>query len=370
MLFLITVFICFFSSLILKNTRVIGLFALMVYAFLAGAASPVTTSDYPVYETHYNLLGYEISPFERGYTYLSTLFSSHGYTYSSFRLFFAFLACFILFIGVCLFTKKVALFAGMYGVTVFFNDATQIRNLMMISLVVLGAGLLTRKRIVWKLIGVGMLIISTQFHDLGFLFTLIFVGLSALNEEVLYRYYKYIVGILFGLGALFSVGSRTSIINIFSTFLNKFSSRTNSAENMVNSFGRGNSWSTIIMVWISLIILSIVLVKLRDLILLKVEGQEAFKVKVLFIGSSISMLVAFLIVIAPDYSRISRNAFLFFLIMLCVCIENYSLKKIIKSNFYIIFLLIVVLISTTYINTIIWGPNYYNSIPYLMRLIN
>ncbi|MGX6454057.1 EpsG family protein [Pediococcus acidilactici] len=370
MLFLITVFICFFSSLILKNTRVIGLFALMVYAFLAGAASPVTTTDYPVYETHYNLLGYEISPFERGYTYLSTLFSSHGYTYSSFRLFFAFLACFILFIGVCLFTKKVAFFAGMYGVTVFFNDATQIRNLMMISLVVLGAGLLTRKRIVWKLIGVGVLIISTQFHDLGFLFTLIFVGLSVLSEEVLYRYYKYIVGILFGLGALFSVGSRISIINIFSIFLNKFSSRTNSAENVVNSFGRGNSWSTIIMVWISLMILSIVLVKLRDLTLLKVEGQQAFKVKVLFIGSSISMLVAFLIVLAPDYSRISRNAFLFFLIMLCVCIENYSFKKIIRSNFYIIFLLIVVLISTTYINTMIWGPNYYNSIPYLMRLIN
>lgn len=370
MLFLITIFICFLSSLVLKNTRITGFFALMVFAFLAGAADPATTTDYSVYETHYNLLGYEVSPFEKGYTNLSMLFSSHGYTYNSFRLFFAILACLILFIGVCMFTKKVALFAGMYGLTIFFNDATQIRNLMMISLVVLGAGLLTYKNPVLKLIGIGVLIISTQFHDLGFLFALVLIVLSTVNGEILYKYYKYVVGILFGLGALFSVGSRTSIINIFSTFLTKFSSRTNSAENVINSFGRGNSWSTIIVVWVSLIILSIVLVKLKDILLLAKEGRQAFKIKILFIGSSISMLVSFLIVIAPDYSRVSRNAFLFFLIMVCMCFENSNFKNVIKNNATLIFLLLVVLASTTYINTTIWGSNYYDSIPYLMRLIS
>ncbi|WP_056997003.1 EpsG family protein [Secundilactobacillus collinoides] len=256
MLFVITMLFCFISSLFIRNTRLIGFLAMMVLAYLAGDADPLTTIDYSVYLMHYNLLGFETSPFEKGYTVLSQFFFYHGLNYAQFRLFFAFLAFVIMFIGVSLFTKKVALFAGLYGLTVFFNDATQIRNLMMIAITILGAGLLAKKNRIPKIFGVFALLIASQFHDLGFVFLLVIVPLSLIKLDTLIRYYKYFVFFLYGVAAFFMVNSDGIVINFFASFLSKFSSRDNSADNVLTSFGRGSSHSTIIFVWILLLLFS------------------------------------------------------------------------------------------------------------------
>ncbi|WP_455387177.1 EpsG family protein [Lactiplantibacillus pentosus] len=366
MLFGITVIICFLSSALLKKTKFIGFLALMVFAFLAGDANLSTTLDYQVYMNHYNLLGWETSPFEKGYTLLSSAVSHAGYTYAQFRMFFAVLALLILFMGLCLFTDKIALFAGIYGCTVFFNDATQIRNLMMISLVVLGAGLLAKEKYVFKILGVAVLLLSTQFHDLGFVFAVIIIPLSFLNMESIQRLYKYWIIGLYLLGAVFAFSSNVSIVQLFATLLTKFSSRSNSAENVLTNFGRGNSLSTIIMMWMTLFLLSILITELTRACLRTNVDRE--KVKILYIGSAISMVVAFFIVLAPDYSRISRNAFVFVLILLCVTLEQKTIVFLTKQNLARLLLLVGVITLTTYINIQIWGPSFAESLPYLAQL--
>lgn len=366
MLFGFTIFICFLSSVFFSKTKFIGLIALIVFAFLAGNANPSTTLDYQVYLNHYNLLGWEASPFEKGYTDLSLLFSRLGYTYAQFRLFFAILAFLILFVGICLFTNKVALFSGVYGITVFFNDATQIRNLMMISLVVLGAGLLSKRRSLYKVMGIFVILLSTQFHDLGFVYALIIIPLSFCNIIVLQRIYKYAVLVLYVLGFVSTIFSHISIVKLLATFLMKFSSRSNSAENVITNFGRGNSYSTTIMMWITLLLVSILFTELTRICMRADVDQQ--KVKLLYVGSAISMIVVFFIVLAPDYSRISRNAFLFVIILLCVTLEQKRVISLTKKNMVRLALLLSVLTLTTYINTKIWGAPYAESIPYLAQL--
>lgn len=368
LLYIGTVIACFLISYLFRDTRIFGFFSMMVFAYLAGDANPNTTTDYPVYMSHYNSLGWETSPFEKGYTELSLLFSHNGYDYAHFRFWFSILAFLILFVGVCLFTKKVALFMGIYGITVFFNDATQIRNLMMIALVILGTGLLAKNSGVVRLIGIMVLLISTQFHDLGFLFLLIIVPLSFIKFGFIEKMYKYFVAILFFLGAIFTVGSNSTIISLFVSFLTRFSSRSNSAENVVTSFGRGNSPKMIVLFWLSLLLFTAVLfilLRVADNIGLKEDRQ----LKMLFVGSAISMTVVFLIVLAPDYSRISRNSFLFIILLLCWVLDKKTKIYWTRKNVYRSVLFLSLIITTTYANTIIWGPLYYQSIPYLAQIL-
>lgn len=365
-LFVGTLFICFTVSFFFRENRLIGFIALMVFAYLAGDANPVATTDYSVYWNHYNMLGWETSPFEKGYTEFSLLFSNYGFNYAQFRLIFAFLAFIILFISVCMFTKNVALFAGLYGITVLFNDATQIRNLMMIALVILGTALMSRENIAVKIGGVITLLVATQFHDLGFVFLIILGPLGFIKIEILRKYYKYVVYMLFGLGIIFTSASSASVVQLFSSFLIRFSSRSDSASNVITSFGRGNSTSTTIMVWLMLILFSLALTMLVNSA--NRLGMNQGQLKYLFVGSAIAMLVAFLIVLAPDYSRISRNAFLFFLILLSKVVEEKKKIKISEKNIAKIFLVLSVLVFTTYENTVIWGPTYIDSIPYLAKI--
>lgn len=358
--------ICFLSSAFFKKTKFIGFLAMMVLAYLAGYANPMTTTDYQVYLTHYNSLGWEVSPFEKGYTELTRIFANIGLNYAQFRICFAFASFLILFVGVYLFTNKIALFAGLYGSTVFLNDATQIRNLMMISLVILGSGLLAKNNYVWKLFGIAILLISTQFHDLGFAFALIIIPLSFFKLKSLTSAYKYTIIGSYVLGIILLTSSHISIVQLMATFLTKFSSRSNSADNVLANFGRGNSLGTIIVIWISLLLVAVLIV-----VLIRAcakTGVSESKLKILFICSAMSVIVNVLIVLAPDYSRISRNSFLFLLILICVTLEQQTVIYFNKSNFLKLFLTICVLMCTTYVNTEIWGSTYYNSLPYLTQI--
>ncbi|WP_328585552.1 hypothetical protein [Secundilactobacillus collinoides] len=238
---------------------------------------------------------------------------------------------------------------------------------MMIAITILGAGLLAKKNRIPKIFGVFALLIASQFHDLGFVFLLVIVPLSLIKLDTLIRYYKYFVFFLYGVAAFFMVNSDGIVINFFASFLSKFSSRDNSADNVLTSFGRGSSHSTIIFVWILLLLFSLVLTMFVKL-LRKLNTGDENKIKLLFIGSASAMLVVFLIVIAPDYSRISRNAFLFLIIMLCSILEKKVVIHLNQKNIEKAILVVFLFTFTAYVNTSIWGSTYYESIPYLAKL--
>ena len=348
MLYCATILICLVVGTIFRDTRIVGFLGMGVLAYLSGAANPLTTLDYPVYLQHYQLLGWETSPFERGYTWMSKLFFDMGFNYAEFRLISMIITFLVLFVGVCIFTKKVALFTGLYGVTVFFNDAVQVRNKFL------------------RIVAMGIVLLSTQFHDLGFVFLIFLIPLSFIGMDRLVRYFKPFYVTSFVIGFVFAVLNTSSVLQLLAGLLEKFSSRQDSATNLFTRYGRGNSFSTIALTWLSVILLIVTMrILMRNARQLGIYESEQFKL--VFIGSCVAIVSVFLIILAPDYSRISRNALLFLLIMLCMVLER---KRIIISNRNLVKILTILslLIVTTYANTRVWGSTYYDSIPYLAKI--
>lgn len=351
-----------------RKNKLIGAGGMAVLAYLAGAADPYTTTDYQVYFNHYNIMGLEASPFEKGYTQLAMLFLNHGMSYAQFRVFFSFLAFLIMYLGVIQFTSNVALYTGLYGVTFFCNDATQIRNLMMISLVLLGAGLLIKPNKYLKLMGIFVFLISTQFHDLGFIFLLI-IPLTLIPGAKLKRLIKPLVSLLVLLAGIIVILGKSRIANLMSLFLGKFSSRVDSTTSVTSHFARGISKSSAIEVIV--VVLSMVLLAwlFSRIFTIKLKQDIVFytKFKVLTIGLSISLLTIILIFMSPDYSRISRNASLFMLVLLSLLTEKSEIR-LSKNSLASVMIVSIVLFCNTFVNSTIWGSTYTDSIPYILQI--
>lgn len=366
MIYLFTIAVCLVTGIIFKNTKVIGFWGLMVLAYLTGTANPLTTLDYEDYLIHYNIQGLEVSPFEKGYTLVSSFFLMHGFDYAHFRIIIAYVAFIFMFIGVCHFTNNVALFTGIYGISFFFLDAIQIRNLLMLAMLILGVGLLAEKNKKSKIFGIFLMFVSTQFHDLGYLFLLFFLICIFTDRERIEKYFNLYVGISFGLGVILLVfNSKTSIVNILYNFLLKFSSRSASAENIMSKYGRGNGISTVIIIWISLLLLYISLkFIINDLKQLGIYNDD--HMKILLVGCMVAFTVAFLAVLAPDYLRLDRVALCFYIILLCV-LKGY-LGTIRKVNPKKIGIILCLLLISIYINNKVWGSEYLQSIPFLIGI--
>lgn len=365
MIFIMTVVISFVASVLMKNTRIVGAAGFFVLAWLAGSADARTTTDYGVYQTHYNALGLEVSPFEKGYTWLSTIFKNQGVSYQEFRLYFVLLAFVILYIGVLMFTKNIAMFTWVYGVTVYFNDATQVRNLMMIALVVLGMGIFTTWNVaLGKVIGSIVILISSQFHDLGFFFFMV-VPLFFVPKDFMKKISSITIGVSAFFALIISVFGNGMVTTLLVRFLTIFSSRSASSENVEAHFSRGTSLSVLILIWVSVLVVW----RLSILFAQQLDSNVEFngsKTRMLIAGMIVSILTLFLILMSPDYSRISRNAFLFFIILATMYFTNKSNKIVRVRGAKILFVLTLILMA--YTHTMIWGNDYQKSIPYIAQL--
>lgn len=364
MLLILTLMVSLITSLIFKNTRIIGAIGFSVLAWLAGSADGRTTTDYQVYQTHYYALGSEVSPFEKGYTVLSEYFNNLGFSYSDFRLIFAFCAFAILFFGVLLFTNNVAMFTWIYGSTVFFNDVTQIRNLMMIAMIILGCGLFIKSNLIIKLLGIAAIVLSTQFHDLGFLFIMI-IPIYFIPKKYITKALGLVVGISLLVTMIIKIFGSSGVTNLIMRGLGAFSSRTDSVNNVQSHFSRGTSLSTIFLIGVTVLLVLYLSTSFTTYIQENMN-INANKLKILYSGVFVSVFTLPLILLSPDYSRISRNAFLFFIIIIVIYYSGIINKKMLVKNRTI--LLIVFLALFTYIHTTIWGPEYQNSIPYIARI--
>lgn len=367
MLFVLTIVVSFVASLLFKKTRVIGALGFASLAWLAGTADERTTLDYAVYKAHFDSIGYEVSPFEKGYASMSAYFYHMGFDYAEFRLVFIFLAFTILFIGVSLFTKNVAMFTWMYGITVFFNDATQTRNLMMISMVILGSALFYKFSVIGKCVGALLIIYSSQFHDLGFLFVLV-IPIYFINLKILKRIEIWAITVSSLIIVFVTIFGNSMVQWILVKFLGLFSSRIDSVSNIQNHFSRGSSISIILLIWITVLL---VLHLSNKFIFSLSDGNQIFRIdkfRMLYSGIFISITALFLIVMSPDYSRISRNAFLFFIILTIIYYtDGKSKSSLVKQETT---LLVISLILVAYTHTFIWGPDYQNSIAYIAKLKN
>lgn len=339
-----------------------------VLAFLAGFPNASQMLDYEDYLIHYNLIGMETSPFERGYTYLSEFFISNGLDYQEFRWITVMFSFLLLFIGILFFTKNVSLYVSLYGTTVFFLDAIQVRNLMMISFVILGAGLLTRKSNKLRIIGIISIFISTQFHDIGFLYLVLLVPLSFISWKNLYLSLKPIVIGTSVITVIITISSFTKLSSVLTLLMNKFSSRDLAADKIETIYSRGSSFTRVLLIWLCVILI----IYVSQIILEKfyVDNKIDDKLRILSLGSWLSLVSVFLIVLAPDFSRITRNSFIFVILLICYAKEHLVFTTFNKATIFKFVAIIGLIFGMVFSNIKIWGATYYQSIPYIIKIKN
>lgn len=355
--------ILFLYQLIKKNTKVIGMIGLLILGYLAGSANPVTTTDYGMYYQQYIISGLTGNfYFERGYSLLGTFFYHLGFNYAQFRFFFSMLIILVLYIGICRFTSNIALFVSIYGITCFFNDATQIRNFMMISLVIIGVSFLKEINLKNIVLATLFILLGAQFQSSGYYFLLILLirlfpkGKILSNFKIVLIFEVVFSGIIIVLG-------KGRIIKLLTILAAPFS---NGRENLVSKISTqyvyGISGRKMILITVS-VIMTLYLSKIMANNLKNNKNAQ-----VLYTAIVSGMLSFPLIFIAIDYSRILRNTFLFFILLICIF---YSNKKVqIEKNKKMILNLgiLCTCLLTAFTNYYLWGPLFQQSIPYLAQM--
>lgn len=351
-----------------KNNKIVGFFVFAVLGYLIGFANPTTTTDYPVYEYYYNYGGATGNfYFEKGYSLISKLFYDIGFNYQEFRILIAFCGFLILFIGISRFTNNIVFVGFIYGLTIFFNDATQVRNFLMIALVILGLSFLkdgsSKKNFCLSLL---FIIIAGQIHSLGYAFIII-PFLSLIPQEIVRRYFNiFIIMFTISLCFLFLLSKYT--VNILVVLSSHFTSRQGLSNRLQLKYSNGTSGFLNMLIIVGIVIACLAMCSITLYLLNRCTNNVlSRKLYVLFCGLVFSMLTTPLLGLAIDYSRISRGCFLFFIIVISIYLER---KKDFRNvdEYLTISSFIIICIVMGYVNTIIWGELYIDSIPYLMKI--
>lgn len=362
MLFATSQFFSLIYEFFSKKGRLIGLITLLCLGYLAGDADPQTTSDYTMYSTIYKQSGVStVNYFEKGYSEMARFFLSHNFDYAQFRLVFAILAAIILYLGVSKFTKNVPLFSVLYGCTVFCADATQIRNFMMISIVVFAYSFLIKASFKNYIIAIALVLVAAQFHSTGYFFLIgILLNLFPTYDGRFTGFILLPVEILTSLFiALFGTSSVTSFLSGIAGLIG---GRDTLSSKLTQQYNYGTQTEIVIAMGL-LITLAVVF----EAVLL---DKDDFKERVLFNGMLVGLFSIPTLELALDYSRISRNAFLFAFIAIAYYFEKHQFSKLDDKRKLSMIGLLIVCVGVGFVYLHFLGSEFTQSIPYLLKLIN
>ena len=367
MIFLFSEFFQFIYQLFKRRTKIVGAVGIAVLAYLAGSASATTTTDYPVYESYYYVAQTGNFYFEKGYSHLGLILLNHGFDYAQFRLFFATLSALILYIGVRRFTENVSFFSFAYGLTVFFNDATQIRNFMMIAIIILALSFLVKLNLKNILISIVLICVSAQFQSLGYFFLLI-VAIRVIPSDYFKKGLAWLMGIELLLLLISKIMGISTIISVLTKIASRITNRGNLVSKLSGQYNYGSSMTNFFGVAVSMILVLLVSYYLMTRYPKNIDYQN--KMYPLYCGVIACFLALPLLFLAIDYSRIQRNGFLFFLIIVAIFLENTDFSGVNwHKNSGIFIVIVVVCVLVAVVNYHIWGPLYQQSIPYLAKIL-
>ncbi|WIE01243.1 EpsG family protein [Latilactobacillus curvatus] len=368
MLFITSEFIQLIYQFFFKKSKLIGFLGLSILAYLGGTADPMTTTDYTMYSMQYTNAAHGNFYFERGYSELGLFLYNHGLDYAKARIVFFILSTIILYIGVSRFTKNIALFSALYGITVFFNDATQVRNYMTISLVILGLSFLINNTIKNNIIAICLIILSAQFQSIGyfFLIVVIFVWLGNRLPEELVKKSVYIFLLLTILLIIFvKFSGVAAVVSLLTKMASLVGGRANLVSKISGQYANGASFNQILLDSVATIF---GVVTANVILNTQSNVSDRFvKVKILYMGVISSLIALPMLFLAIDYSRIQRNSFLFVLIIISIYFEKR--RNITKNGIAIFVMTISTCILYAGTHYLIWGEQFQKSIPFLMKLV-
>ncbi|WP_367366782.1 EpsG family protein [Leuconostoc pseudomesenteroides] len=364
MLYIISVIIEFIGGILKgKHTQILGLMGFAVLAFLAANVDPTTTTDYANYQAGYLSAPLGVpSVFERGYTQLGIQAYNLGLTYAEFRAIFTYIAFLILVVAIMRFTSNVAMVASLFGMMLFFNLTTQIRNLMMIAIVLLGLSFLKSKTLMGIFLFIALDIVGAQIHTSSYFFLLI-VPLVLVPRDWLKRLVIVVAFVTVLMGLLILIVGNHRFINLLTSMLS-FVDRGNLVQRLTNSYSRGSRISVQLLIiltgagsaWIATTIANQYQVTL-------VESKTQQKLSVLATASLVSLLAIPLIFLAPDYSRIPRETMVFLILIVAIYFEKRTQFPTATKTLIFYFMLLVPIFIYTHLT--IWGTLFTDSIPYL-----
>lgn len=364
MLFIGSEIVQFMYQLFKKNTKIIGFIGFLIMGYIAGTANPDTTLDYAAYKTYYDLAPSGIRYFEHGYSSLGVLFYKMGFDYASFRVFFAFMTVVIMYIGLIRFTKKIALISAIYGCTLFFVDATQIRNFMTLSIIVLAMSFLIEVSTRNVIISSILIFLSAQIQSVGYVFFLIII-VRLLPEKILRKGIPFFVGFnIFAILGVMIVGINR-VQSVLVKIVTMLPTRDNLVYKISSQYGTGISHVRLIVIFAATLFGILLSWYLNN----RIQSKGRIinnKMKILYVGILVTFMMLPIVYLSYDYSRIQRNGFLFLLIQIAI----FSEQKIEKNTKFVAYLSFC-MTSILYVGAFgyYWFATMRQSIPYLLKLM-
>ncbi|WP_203662650.1 EpsG family protein [Lacticaseibacillus sp. 53-4] len=370
MLFLASEALQFVDQFAKRKSQLIGGFGLLVLGYLAAFTSPMHNLDYQTYQAQYVITAGQPAgawKFERGYSYLSVLFYKLGLSYQTFRTFLCLMAIIVLYMGVRRFTTNTPLFVGIYGATVFLLDATQLRNFIMLSFVILAISFLQEKNVKNYLIATFIILLSAQFHSLGYLFLLVVV-LRLMSFNFLYKYALWLVGAVVGVIMMINVVGVQRISKLVGRVLALVSSRANIGAKLASQYGNGSILIRYVAVGVSSIAAFLLIWFLYKVVATSQDKKLINQFQLIYTVVLMSMLTLPTLSLADDYSRIPRSIFLVVIIGIAIYYEHQHEFKVPRMSSLINLLIFLVCAMNGFSHLYMWGTYFRGSLLYLIKL--
>lgn len=331
--------------------KISGIVFLFYMGILAGTGITQVTPDYDLYMDDYN---YQKGTFEFGYNVLVKLGNYFHLDYDDFRLVVSLIAFLVLCWAISRFTNNIAMVAFLYSISLITIETIQVRNCLMMSLVVLGYSFLIEENPRNYVLSFFIILISCSLHTLGIIFILPML-FSKVNGRFLKTFSKIIIPfslIFIILGYAF----KNQIITISKYLLNIFSFRSDVSDNLSNVYN--NSADKIF------VLIALFIAVFQFLIVIYLSNQninEKFNriMKLSIQISILGLLSVILMTVSEDYCRLLRDTTLFTFIDIALYVEDHYLNKdkIYVSNVILTIAGILLAISTLYLQDFVLYPN-------------
>lgn len=372
MLFIVSELVQLKYAISKKQNYIFGFFCMMILGLFAAITSPTHNADYTAYMNDYNISPHVSSSsfhFEKGYTYFARFFYHVGFTYQQFRFIFALLCVVIMYFGVKRFTNNVTLFSFIYGVTLFVIDSVQIRNFMMVSLVVFGSSMLidnSKRNIVIATI---VILISGQFHSLGYLFLFV-VLLRMFSFKFLLKNMYVFMGLSVFIMISINIIGIPTITKAVAFVISMLSNRSNIVSKIASQYNYGTVPIRYVAVAASALFGFATFGLIVKVLELNNDKLLTNKLHVLYSGALISIIMLPTLSLANDYSRIPRASFIFIIIAIAIYYEMSDDLKINKMRSLITFFIIIICFMTGFSHFFTWGTAYRSNFLYLIGLLH
>lgn len=288
-----------------NNFRRLSVFvSAIVMVILFRGTDGRTTPDYSVYQQQYNM---NSNYFEMGYNSLVHFGNFLGMDYPTFRLLFSILAVAIFTWAVFRVSTEPEMAVTGYMISAFFADIVQIRQFMMISLVLLGYSFFKNKTVKNIIIGFVFLILSSEFHSLGWMFVLMaplcFVPISKQMKLL-----KWTTIIFIGLAVVTRLLPKSIVIAFTSAIIGNLSSRQNIDTNIADVYTNGGGIGVFVVTLLILVLMLWAIFKIPEI-------KYTDNIRILMPGIFIVLLSLALVSVSIDYTRLLRAASILILII-------------------------------------------------------